>query len=56
MQKLKEKDLKQIRGGTTISGSIINAFTSLFKTLVSLGEKIGSALRRMGSGEICPLE
>lgn len=56
MKKLFDDDLKKIQGGTSLTSSLLNAFNSLFKSLMEFGEKVGSALRRIGSGEICPLK
>ena len=58
MSILEDKELTEIRGGTTssISSSIINAFTNVIKVLFDAGHSVGSAIRRISEGNLCPLE
>ena len=45
-----------IGGGESISGTILNAFTNIIKVLYDAGEGLGSAIRRLYEGNLCPLE
>lgn len=53
--KLSREGLKMIVGGARFSGSIINAFTSAFKTLYGIGQDFGSAIRRIRRKKLCSL-
>ncbi len=46
---------KNIIGGTTITGSIINGVVNLFMTIYKIGRGLGGGIRRIGSGKVCPL-
>ncbi len=57
MTKIDEKQLKEIKGGaSTISGSIINAFTNIIKVFIDAGIGVGSALRRVTEDKLCPID
>ena len=57
LKTLNNEKLDKIIGGTSsITGSIINAFTNIIKLLITAGEEVGSSLRRITEGKICPLE
>ena len=52
--KIKEEELKKIIGGiswTTIANTIVRGVN----TFVNLGRSVGSAIRRIKSGKLCPL-
>ena len=53
MSKLNKDDLKNIDGGTSISGTLINAFTSGMKTILDIGRSFGSAIRRLKEDKLC---
>lgn len=54
MKKL--SDLDSVIGGATISGTLINSFTSIIKVLMDAGRSVGSAIRRISENKVCPLE
>ena len=56
MRELTVKELSEIKGGVSLSASLINYVGDLIEILISAGRKLGSSLRRIGSGDICPLE
>lgn len=56
MRELTTKELKEIKGGISFSASVINYVGDLIEILISAGRKLGSSVRRIGSGNICPLE
>lgn len=49
-------ELDSIIGGDSISGTVINAFTNVIKLLLDAGRSVGSAIRRVAEGNLCPLE
>lgn len=49
-------ELDSIIGGDGISGTVINAFTNVIKLLLDAGRSVGSAIRRVAEGNLCPLE
>ena len=53
MNKLNRDELKSIDGGISISGTLINAFTSGMKTILDLGRSFGSAIRRLKENKLC---
>lgn len=52
----KIEDLDQVVGGTTLSGALINSFTSFIKILLDVGRGLGSSIRRISENNVCPLE
>ncbi len=56
MKKIDDKKLDKIVGGDTISGTIINAFVNAIETIQDAGHLLGSAIRRIVEGNLCPLE
>lgn len=53
---LSVKDLKKIKGGFSLTSTAIKYVGDLIEILILAGRKLGSSLRRIGSGDICPLE
>lgn len=49
------QELMLIVGGFNITGTIINAFLNTGKFIYSLGQSFGSAIRRIGSKNICKI-
>lgn len=56
MEQLKEGDLLLIKGGATSNSTLINAFTNVFKILYEAGMGMGSSIRRLHDGDLCPLK
>lgn len=56
MNKLTEKELKELIGGATITSAIINAFTNVIKVLLDAGRNIGSGVRRITSNNLCEIK
>lgn len=54
MKNLNKEELLNIEGGS-ISGTIINAFCRGINTVLDMGRALGDAIRRIGSGNVCPL-
>lgn len=55
VDKLSKNELQDIVGGRSISGTVINAFTSAFKTLYGFGQDFGGAMRRFKKRKLCQL-
>ena len=51
--KLTKSEMLEVIGGKSISGTIVNAFTSAFKVLYGFGQEFGSALRRVRRKKLC---
>ena len=56
MRILTEKELKNIKGGFSLTSTAIKYVGDLIEILILAGRKLGSSVRRIGSGNICPLE
>lgn len=56
MKKTNEKELEQIIGGTNFTGALVNSLVSLMQTIMDTGNRIGSAIRRITEGNMCPLD
>ena len=54
MKNLNKEELLNIEGGS-ISGTLISAITRGINTVLDMGRAFGNALRRIGSGNVCPL-
>ena len=54
MRELSNNELVCINGGG-ISGTLISSITRGINTILDLGRSLGSAIRRIGSRNICPL-
>ncbi len=52
----KEEELKELCGGATISGTVINGFVNLIKVLYDAGKSAGSSIRRLFDDNLCPLK
>lgn len=55
MQIISEQELLSIEGGTSITGTLVNAVSTLIDTIASLGRSFGSSIRRMFSNKMCSL-
>jgi len=53
MDILKENELLEINGGASLSGTLVNAFTTAGKFIYNLGHALGSSLRRIAGGGYC---
>jgi len=56
MLELTKQELVEIDGGISISGTLINSFSTIIKTIANIGRNLGSAIRRIGSSNMCPLQ
>ncbi len=53
MQKLNENQLISIQGGAGLNSSMLNALIRTVSTLFSLGQAVGSAIRRGTTRKYC---
>ncbi len=53
---LEEEKLKELKGGTNITGPIINAFVNIFNVIKDAGYSLGSGIRRISENNLCPLK
>ena len=50
---LSKNELVQVKGGATITYSLINSLTKAVSTIFDLGRAIGSSLRRIVKNDFC---
>lgn len=55
MKELNKEVLLEIEGGINISGNLISAFTKAINSILELGRSLGTAIRRINGGQVCPL-
>ncbi len=53
MKKLTKEQLAHINGGVNISGTLINAIVKGINSFLDLGRSIGTAIRRVQTGNLC---
>lgn len=53
VKKMTHEELVQVVGGASLSGTIVNAFTSAYKTLYGFGQNFGTAIRRIVKKKLC---
>lgn len=56
MTKLNEIELDSIKGGTNVTGPVINAIVNVIKILQDAGYSLGSGIRRIAENNLCPLK
>ncbi len=55
MSKASKDELEKLDGGTSITGSLINAVTDCIKTIFDIGRSLGSSFRRVGENKMCEI-
>ena len=53
MKEINKEYLLQIEGGVNISGAVVTAFTKAFNAIMDIGRSLGTAIRRINSGNLC---
>lgn len=53
--KLNSEELKSIIGGASISGTLVSSLVKGVTTFFDIGRYLGSSIRRIFGGNICPL-
>lgn len=55
MKELSQKELYSVVGGINITGAVITAISKGINTLLDFGRSLGTAIRRIGSNNLCSL-
>ena len=55
MKELTKNELHEIEGGISITGTMISAVTRGINTLLDFGRSLGTAIRRIGNNNLCPM-
>jgi len=50
---LDNRVLKDVYGGASISGTLINAINSALKTILDLGRSLGTSIKRIKTKSLC---
>lgn len=53
--KLKDNQLVTLYGGISLTGNLITAIATLFKTIYSFGQGLGGSIRRISKRKLCSL-
>ena len=51
----KNDEMKEVIGGQTITGAVVDGIVNLFKAIYNIGRGAGGAVRRIATGNVCPL-
>lgn len=52
---MEKKELLQIVGGVSITGTLLNSLYKVGNALFEIGRSLGSAIRRIVGGSMCPI-
>ena len=55
MREIKKEEMMRVEGGTSFSASMLNAIYKTFELIYSIGESLGSYIRRTVSGKMCDI-
>lgn len=55
MKEIKKEEMKMIEGGTNITGSMLNAIYKTIDLIYSIGESLGSYIRRAVEKKLCDI-
>ena len=53
---LEKETLIKVEGGGILSGTVLNALIKGISTVLDLGRSLGTAIRRLTSGNVCPVK
>lgn len=56
MKEINNKELNLITGGVSISGSLINSFSSAIAKILEVGRSLGTAIRRVANKKVCAIK
>ena len=51
----KNEDLEEIVGGQSVTGAVVDGIVNLFKAIYNIGRGTGGSIRRIATGNVCPL-
>jgi hypothetical protein len=52
---LEKEELLKVVGGISITGTLINSLCRGINSILEVGRSLGSALRRIKGGNMCPI-
>lgn len=55
MHELKKEEMLKVEGGTSITASMINAVYKAFELIYTIGESLGSYIRRKTEDKMCDI-
>lgn len=55
MKKLQKEEMQKIEGGTDITATMVNAIYKVYSLIYTLGESLGSYIRRSSEGKMCDI-
>ena len=55
MVKEEKEKLKNVYGGESITGPVVEGLESIIQLLYGAGKSVGEAIRRLTEGQVCPL-
>lgn len=55
MREIKKEEMLKIEGGTSITGSMLNAIYKTIGLIYSIGESLGSYIRRAVEKKMCDI-
>ena len=53
--RIKDKELSRVSGGNDIASTFFNYLSTAIKTVFDIGQQFGGAIRRIATGNECPL-
>ena len=53
IKRINDDNLRKIKGGAALSSAVLNALMRTVSVLFSLGQAVGSAIRRMSGKNYC---
>ena len=51
----KNDDMQEIIGGQSVTGAVVDGIVNLFKAIYNIGRGAGGSIRRIATGNVCPL-
>jgi len=55
--RVEDKDLSQLNGGDSgIGTTFLTHLSTVFKTVYGIGQGFGGAIRRIATGNVCPVD
>lgn len=53
--KVQDNELVNLTGGEGLGATFLNYLGNVIKTIYSIGQDLGGSIRRISTGNICPL-
>lgn len=53
--KVEDIEISKIDGGGSIGATFLNYLSTAIKTIYSVGQDLGGAIRRIATNKVCPL-